>query len=309
MEPFTWMLGAAALGAYGYRRPTELFRFAMRARLQAAGLRSHRVDLPGGRVRYWRGGRGRPLVFLHGFGTEAAVNWYAQLLAFTRDFDVIAPDLPGFGASGRPASANGISFQVQTLDALLAHLGIERIALVGHSMGGWISLAAAADLPGRVDRLVVVDAAGLRFDPDLALERALLPETIDDVRLLIRANFQRPMRLPSFVLRDVLRVARRDVTSRTELLQRLVYGNEHLDDRLATIAAPTLVVWGQHDPLTPPLLGERIANAIPGAELIVFENSAHSPNVEHPDRFNRVVRRFLVSSADGDAAGALRAAG
>jgi pimeloyl-ACP methyl ester carboxylesterase len=293
MDPITWMLGAAAVGAYGYRRPTDLFRMALYARLRAGGVRRHRRTLPDATVRYWRGGRGTPLVFVHGFGTEAAVNWYAQILPFTSDFDVVAPDLPGFGASERLAETNCIALQVRCLRTLLDDLGITRATLVGHSMGGWIGLAFAAAHPERVERLVVVDAAGLSFTPDMTLERALLPQTVDDVRLLIRANFQRAIRLPAFVLRDLLRVAKRDAECRTELLRRLVYGTEHLDDRLASIAAPTLVVWGAQDPLTPLPLGQRIADVVPDSELVVFPDAAHSPNVECPERFNDLLRDFL----------------
>jgi pimeloyl-ACP methyl ester carboxylesterase len=293
MDPMTWLLGAAAVGTYGYRRPTDIFGVALRARLRASRLKRRYHTLPDARIHYWRGGRGAPLVFVHGFGTEAAVNWYAQLPGFASQFDVLAPDLPGFGASERLPQTNCIALQVRCLRTLLDDLGIERIALVGHSMGGWISLAFASAYPERVERLVVVDAAGLRFDPDMTLERALLPATVDDVRLLIRANFQRPMRLPAFVLRDLLRVARRDAVPREELLRRLVYGDEHLDDRLGSIMAPTLVVWGAADPLTPLALGERIVASVPGARLVVFDDCAHSPNVEQPDRFNTLLRDFL----------------
>jgi pimeloyl-ACP methyl ester carboxylesterase len=287
------MIGAAAVGAYGYRRPTEVFRLALRARLHSQGFRSLRCRLRDADVRYWRGGRGTPLVFVHGFGTEAAVNWYAQLLALSKDFDVIALDLPGFGASERLPETNCIALQVRVLYGLLEALGVGRVSLVGHSMGGWITLAFAAAYPDCVEHLIVVDAAGLRFNPDLALERALLPETIEDVRLLIRANFQRPIRLPAFVLRDLLRTAQREAVPRSELLRRLVYGDEHLDDRLRLIAAPTLVVWGRADPLTPLVLGERIVAAIPDARLVAFDDCAHSPNVERPERFNPLLREFL----------------
>ncbi len=222
MGPLTWMFGAAVIGAYGYHRPTNVFGGALRAHLRIRGLRKQRHTLPDARITYWRGGRGAPLVFVHGFGTEAAVNWHAQLVAFAPEFDVIAPDLPGFGASERLPQTNCIALQVRCLRALFDDLGLARVTLVGHSMGGWISLAFAAAHPERVERLIVVDAAGLRFDPDMTLERALLPATIDDVRLLIRANFQRPIRLPAFVLRDVLRVARRDAVPREDLLRRLV---------------------------------------------------------------------------------------
>ena len=307
MDPsFAWMLGATAIGAYGYRRPTDVLSLALRARLRARGIRDRHRTLPDARVRYWRGGRGDAVVFVHGFGTEAAVNWYAQLDRFVPYFDVLAPDLPGFGGSDRLADGNCIALQVRCLRALLDDLGIRRATLVGHSMGGWVSLAFAAAHPERMRRLVVVDAAGLRFDPDMSLERALLPATLDDVRLLIRANFQRPLRVPGFVLRDLLRVARRDAGPREALLRCLVYGDEHVDDSLPGILAPTLIVWGAADPLTPLALGERIAASITGSRLEVFADCAHSPNVEQPERFNRVLHDFLREASCGSREGAAR---
>ena len=91
----------------------------------------------------------------------------------------------------------------------------------------------------------------------------------------------------------MLRVAKRDAVPRTALLQRLVYGDEHVDAHLERITMPSLVVWGRHDPLTPVTLGERIAAAIPGAEMALFENTAHSHNVEEPERFNALLLDFL----------------
>jgi pimeloyl-ACP methyl ester carboxylesterase len=309
MDPsLAWLIGASAVGVYGYRRPTDVLRMALRMRLRTRGVRDRRRTLPDARVRYWRGGRGESVVFVHGFGTEAAVNWHSQLDCFASSYDVIAPDLPGFGGSDRLATGNSIALQVRCLRTLLDDLGVDRVSLVGHSMGGWVSLAFAATHPERVDRLVVVDAAGLRFDPDMTLERALLPSSVDDVRLLIRANFQRPLRVPAFVLRDLLRVARKDAAPREALLRCLVYGDEHIDERLGLIAAPTLVVWGAGDPLTPLALGERIVASIPGAHLEVFADCAHSPNVEQAERFNRLLSRFLRREAEAGTAPTLSVA-
>jgi abhydrolase domain-containing protein 6 len=296
MDVSLLLAGAAGLGGYGYLRPTELFRHVVGARLRLAGFRSRRIQLPRARVRVWRGGRGEPVVFVHGFGTEASVNWHAQLPAARRQFSVVAPDLPGFGASERVGDERTITFQVACLHDLVTRLGCDRVRLVGHSMGGWISLAFAATHPELVARLVVVDAAGLRFDPDLSLQRVLLPETADDVRELLAANFQRPPRLPGFVLRDVLRTCQRELANRAEVLRQLVYGAEFLDERLASIVAPTLIVWGRADVITPVAVGERLAAGIEDAELIVFEDCAHSPNLERPARFNRLLIEFLADA-------------
>ena len=238
------------------------------------------------------------MLFVHGFGTEAAVNWHPQLPAARRRFRVIAPDLPGFGTSERPVEVCSVGFQVACLRDLLDHLGVERVRLVGHSMGGWIGLAFAASYPRRVERLVLIDAAGLRFEPDPALERVFLPETIEDVRRLIAVNFRRPPPLPRFVLRDVMRMCRREVHTRTAVLRSLVAGADYLDDQLSRVTVPTLVVWGRADSVTPLALGERLAAGIPGAELVIFEDCAHSPNIERPRRFNALLMEFLTGHRD-----------
>ena len=308
MDPSLLLAGAVGLGGYGYLRPTDLFRRVLAARLRIAGIRSRRVRLPRAHVRFWSGGRGEPVVFVHGFGTEASLNWHTQLPAIRRRFHVIAPDLPGFGASERVADERVIAFQVECLRDLVTHLGFPSVHLVGHSMGGWISLAFAATHPELVSRLVVIDAAGLNFAPDLSLQRVLLPECAADVRDLLAANFQKPPRLPGFVLRDVLRTCRREATGRTEVLRQLVYGAEFLDERLASIVAPTLLLWGRADVITPLAIGERLAAGIANAELLVFDDCAHSPNLERPARCNAALLEFLSgarASRRSDAGAAL----
>jgi abhydrolase domain-containing protein 6 len=293
--------GALGLGAYTYRRPTRIFNRLVYGSLYARGFRSVRVRLPHTDVRCWVGGSGEPLVFVHGFGTEAAINWHGQLPAARRRYRVIAPDLPGFGASPPLADDHSIAVQVRCLRDVLDALGEQRVRLVGHSMGGWISLAFAAAFPERVTRLMLVDSGGLRFEPDLSLRGALLPESLDDVRLLIAANFHRPPRLPRFVLRDVMRVAQR-ATHRTRILEGLVFGDQFLDEQLARITAPTLLVWGRGDTITPLAVGERLGAGIAGAELVVFDDCAHSPNIEQSRRFNRVMLDFQARDLDRSAA-------
>ena len=289
--------GALGLGVYTYRRPTRIFHRLVYGHLYARGFRSVRLRQPRTNVRCWVGGSGEPLVFVHGFGTEAAINWHGQLPAAGRRYRVIAPDLPGFGASPPLAGDHSIAVQVRCLRDVLDALGQQRVRLVGHSMGGWISLAFAAEFPERVTRLMLVDSAGLRFEPDVSLRGALLPESLDDVRLLIAANFHRPPRLPRFVLRDLMRVAQGE-THRTRILEGLVYGDQFLDEQLARITAPTLLVWGRCDTITPLAVGERLSAGIAGAELGVFDDCAHSPNVEQSRRFNRVMLDFLARDLD-----------
>ena len=128
MDPLALMVGAAALGAVGYRRPTDVFRGVLRAGLRARGFKSRRIVLPDARVHYWRGGRGTPLVFVHGFGTEAAVNWYQQMVACVPGFDVIAPDLPGFGGSDRLPTTNCIASSPTAAPARSCPLGPKKTA-------------------------------------------------------------------------------------------------------------------------------------------------------------------------------------
>ncbi len=117
-------------------------------------------------------GSGPPLIFIHGL-SGCWQNWLEQIPHFARDHRVIALDLPGFGQSEMPAEEISISNYADTIDALMTELGIDTARIVGNSMGGFIAAEAAIKYPHRVERLVLVAAAGISLRPPRIMQAVI----------------------------------------------------------------------------------------------------------------------------------------
>jgi pimeloyl-ACP methyl ester carboxylesterase len=221
-------------------------------------------------------GEGPPLIFLHGL--SASRRWWGRnVAAFAPHFRTYTVDLPGFGES-RKVRWSRLEHTVALLCGWMAEQGITKAHLVGHSMGGAIAALLAAHDPERVDRLVLVNAA-IRPRGTRATARAA-----DVMRTLSRT----PPGFTPLLARDLLRAHPRSfVTATVNVLQA------EWQPHLSGIAAPTLVVWGEHDPLTPLALGSSIAALVPDARLEIIANAGHTPMWEQPAAFNDVVLEFL----------------
>lgn len=225
-------------------------------------------------------GAGEHLVLLHGLSGSARW-WRHNVPAFAAHFRTHTPDLVGFGRSkawaAQPAIPEMADIVVRWLDAQK----IEQLNLIGHSMGGQIAIHIAAKLRGRIGKLVLVSAAGIPRHLSMSAIARFIAEVVPPQRWGDRAF------LPT-VATDALRAGPRSMLSATSLLLR-----DDVRPLLPAITAPTLLVWGRLDPLTPVGHGEFMAQHIPGARLIVYENAAHMPMVDCAERFNREVLEFL----------------
>lgn len=222
------------------------------------------------------GASGPPLVLLHGLAGSGDW-WQRNLPALSDAFRVTAIDLPGFGSS-HPDARLILDEAPAQVAALLGDLGIERAHVMGHSMGGLVAGGLAADHPDRVDRLVLVDAGFLSLDPTWR-HRISGP--------LLTLPWTSPTILPILV-RDVVRSGPVRMARATAEVLRKDWGH-----KLPAITAPTLVVWGEHDRICHPRIGERIAAAVPGARLEVIRGAGHNPMWERHAAFNRAVLGFL----------------
>lgn len=235
----------------------------------------------------------RPIaIILHGWGASgAAVASIQACLAPTHDS--VAPDLPGFGASDPLPAAWGSEEYLASITHFLDLLGIARASVLGHSRGGHFAFALTATYPERVDRLVLIDSAGIppRRGPKYRV-RVLAFKTarrLLDSRPLagqrgrpLRALFER--RLGS----DDYRAAS---GAQRGTLVRLV--NEDARHLLARVQAPTLLIWGERDNATPLADGRLMERLIPDAGLVVFPGAGHFSYADDPGRFCRVVSHFL----------------
>ncbi len=233
------------------------------------------------RVHALHAGTGAPLVLLHGLAASSRW-WRYNVPALSEHFRVHAPDLVGFGRSRARTLAPAIPEMARLLWQWLDARQVGKTHLIGHSMGGQIAIHMATRQPARVQRLVLVSAAGIPREFSLVAAARLLAEIISPRR------WGNPAFLPT-VATDVLRAGPRSL-----LRAGLHILRDDVRPLLPQIKAPTLLVWGRQDPLTPLVHGQEMANAIPDAKLVVFEDAAHMPMVDRPEQFNREVLNFLL---------------
>ncbi len=280
------------------------------------------AEILGGRVNYvdtggGSGEEGRPvLLLIHGLGGTWQ-NWLLNIPPFIDTHRVVALDLPGFGLSEMPAEGISIRGYAKVVDALCDHLGVETSVVVGNSMGGFIGAELGLSFSTRVEKLVLVSAAGLsiedqRREPLLSLARAAAPAN----RYLFahrRDLFVRRPRLRRAALQGVVRYPEKLSPPLTwELLQGqgkpgFVAALDALmsysfRERLDQIEAPVLIVWGRNDMLVPVddaahferLIGEN-------AHKVIFDDTGHAPMIERPTRFNDLLRGFLAGELSPEA--------
>lgn len=226
-------------------------------------------------LHYRVAGQGRPVVLVHGLSGSA--HWWRQTIpALAGRYRVYALDLAGFGGS-RSGSFELREASRQLL-AFLDALEIEKPILVGHSMGGFIVADLTAQHPERVEKLVLVDAAALPF------EDGVLGRSVG----LALAVWRMPKTFWPVFLGDAYRAGPRTLWQATNDL--LVADIARDLDR---IEAETLVVWGKHDRLMPLSLGKELDRRLHHSRLEIISGAAHSPMLERPQEFNRLLLDFL----------------
>jgi pimeloyl-ACP methyl ester carboxylesterase len=267
--------------------------------------------LHGHRMTYRVGGDGPLLVLIHGIAGSSA-TWLDVMPTLARRYRVLAPDLLGHGESAKPRGDYSLGAYASGLRDLLAALGYERCTVVGHSLGGGIAMQFAYQFPERVERLVLVGSGGLGPDLHLSLRAAALPG----------AEYLLPL-LCGPVVRNVGDTVSR-VLSRTRLraaadMEEIWQGFRSLDSTEARQAflhtvrsaidlsgqrisatdriylaqhAPTLILWGERDPIIPVAHGREANRLIEGSQLVVFPHSGHFPHRDEPAAFAAAIDGF-----------------
>ena len=261
---------------------------------------------------YLDAGRGPAVVLLHGLGATNA-SMLPTLVELARDHRVLAPDLPGFGDSGKPTVEYDPTFFAGWLGAFLDALGLERAILVGNSMGGRIAIELALVAPERVAGLVLYapSLAFKRFREATPLVRLIsaqlgaLPFMIPRrfVMSALRMMFARPERLRQAwydAAADEFARVFGSARGRTAFFSaaRQIYleeahGEAGFWDRLPALRQPALFLWGDHDQLVPARFGRHVTESVPHAHSIVLDDCGHVPQFEHPKRTHSLVREFL----------------
>ncbi|HMF55374.1 MAG TPA: alpha/beta hydrolase [Pyrinomonadaceae bacterium] len=262
----------------------------------------HEATIYGQKIHYVEAGSGPVVILLHGLGGNTT-NWALNIAPLAQKFRVIVPDQLGFGASSRPFINYRVGTYVDFLDGLYKELRIERASLVGNSMGGWIAVAYALAHPEKVERLVLIDAAGyaLPANIDASTLSALNPSTREDMRKLASLVFYNKQFTTDAAVDFMLteRMTASDGYTIQSLIESIKRHEDLLDNRLAAIKQPTLIIWGRSDGLLPLAeWGERFHREIQGSQLLVIEQAGHVPQVEQAVQFNAAVIKFLTASTN-----------
>jgi pimeloyl-ACP methyl ester carboxylesterase len=272
---------------------------------------SRTLATPDGELHYHEAGDGTPLLLLHGSGPGVSgwANFGGNLALFARHFRTLVLDLPGFARS-HPVKGSPVLSAPGAVLAFLDGLGIDRLAMLGNSLGGGVVAGLAATNPERVSRLVTLGGVGVPFFSPLPPEGIIrLVEFVEDPTRERLVQWMRSMVFDAAVLTDEFVEARwvaardpealaaiRTIYSREmlEVLRPLMLGNPAALGNLGKIQAPTLLTWGRDDRVTP--LDGAIApmRLIPRCELHVFPDCGHWVMIERKDEFESVVLSFLL---------------
>jgi pimeloyl-ACP methyl ester carboxylesterase len=251
------------------------------------------IDIDGIRTRYRRVGDGPDVLVLHGWGARIeAVGPIIDALA--AQSTVYAPDLPGFGETEPPPQQPwGVADYEAWTRALISALGLRRPSIVGHSRGATIAIKLAADHPDLVDKLVLVDAAGIKPTRTWRYRRRV-------AKAKLAKYASRSLGAPGRRWRE--RVIERNASEdykRAGLMRptlvRLV--NEDITELLPLVKASTLLIWGDRDRSTPLSDGQTMERLIPDAGLVVFEGAGHFSYLDQRHRFAVVASHFLAPQA------------
>ena len=274
------------------------------------------VEIAGRRVNYvdMGEGDGDPVVFVHGLGGQWQ-NWIENIPRVAQERRVLAPDLPGFGLSEMPEESISISGYGRCIEAFLEQLGLERVDVVGNSMGGFIAAEVAIQFPQRVSRLVLVSAAGISSAnvyraPTALVGRvaaALTASTAARHRQMARRPVSRHFALglvarhPSQLAPDIAWEALMKGVGKPGFQRALMASVEYdFRARLPEISQPTLIIWGENDSVISVRDAHEFERLIEDSRKVVMKDTGHIPMAERPTAFNEVLVDFLAETGRAD---------
>jgi pimeloyl-ACP methyl ester carboxylesterase len=256
------------------------------------------IDVKGHTIRYLDYGPpdGKTLILLHGIGASAE-RWSPVIPSLSKYFHLIIPDIIGFGYSDKPVVEYTMDFFIDFFRSFLDNLSISKASIIGSSFGGHVATEFAIRFNYMVEKLVLVSPAGMMKTSTPTLDRyimAALYPVYEHVYEAFREMAYESDAVNEQIVMDF--VNRMRLTNAKYAFMSTVLGIRYapkLNGRLSKIMAPTLLMWGEHDRMIP-LQYAKEYDEIPKKELIVIRNCGHTPYVEKPVTFIKIIMKFLV---------------
>ncbi|MFB9240393.1 alpha/beta fold hydrolase [Massilia antarctica] len=294
------------MSSWTTRLGDRLLGMAMAAECKSARLDAAAVAVDGGRIAYLRRGTGlsEAIVMLHGAASDKSA-WLRLAKTMRTGMTILIPDLPGHGESpAQAASCYNVQSQAGRMLGFLAALGVGRAHLIGNSMGGAVALRMAADSPGSIASLVLIDAAGAETSSswlrqqfsDAGTNPMVAIHNTADYKKMIGIGMEKPPHIPDFLLAALARsyMAREEINLRiardieTDLDQRRVLG---------VIDAPSLIIWGAQDKVVHVDDAQTLHSGLRNSEKVVLEGIGHLPMVEAPKQVAALCDAFYAGRA------------
>lgn len=278
-------------------------------------MTAHEIELHGHPVTYRLMGEGPAIVLIHGI-TSSSRTWRSVMPALARKHTVLAPDLLGHGASAKPRGDYSLGAYASGVRDLLALLGITRVTVVGHSLGGGIAMQFAYQFPERLERLILIDSGGLGNEVHPVLRAATLPGAELVMPLMFNQRARSAGRAVGAALgklgirgsADVRGLAEGvDSLADAETRRAFVHTARSVIDPLGqrvdardrlylSEQIPTLLVWGRQDRIIPLSHGEEAHELMPHSRLEIFDGAGHFPFNDDPARFVSLVEDFVAET-------------
>jgi len=275
----------------------------------------HEISIHDQRITYRTSGSGPVLFLIHGMA-GSATTWRQVMPGLAARFTVVVPDLLGHGRSDKPQGDYSLGAFSCTLRDLLVALGHEHATIVGQSLGGGVAMQFSYQYPERTERLVLVGSGGLGREVNSLLRLLSLPGSEAVLRLACAAPVRQALESvgsgaarvglrPAPVVRELWRsyASLADDDARSAFLRTL---RAVVDPRGQAVSAsnrlhlaaevPTLIVWGDSDPIIPVDHAYAAHASIPGSRLEIFEGVGHYPHCEAPERFIEVLSDFIETT-------------
>lgn len=303
MKKLLWIVGiivvlAVAGVGFLYLAPEKAADISFNLTRRIAGLERKTITLPSGETYvYLEGGKGEPLLLLHGFGANKD-NFTFVAGHLTGSCHVIAPDHIGFGESSHPQGVSYSSIaQAKRLHQFVQSLGLSKIHIGGSSMGGHIAMTYAALYPAEVKSMWLLDPGGIWSAPESDLDKMLK----NGDNPLIAGNedefariFDFVMSKPPFIPRPILNVMARERIKNVELEKKIFkeIKADSAEKRIAGLKTPTLIVWGDEDRAINVKTADILHKLLPNSQVVIMKGIGHLPMIEAPRAAARDYLKF-----------------
>ena len=270
------------------------------------------ITVEGMKIRYIVKGAGSPLLLLHGFG-EFLETWDFNIRPLSEHYRVYAMDLPGHGLSDKPEVAYNIFFFTRFVTNFMHALGIDRASIIGHSVGGAISINIAVSFPEIVDKLILEASSGLSNDVSVLHNMCCIPVLGGDdteesaVTVALEQRMKKEFYNPDFVAKDIVGISYRftQMPEVRRVLLSILHNSVNVNglrpemvmlDRLYQVKSPTLFIHGVQDSINPLELSQNACRLVPNAKLKVIDECGHYSHIEKAAEFNEAVISFLKAN-------------